>query len=67
MPVYAVQSKTHEAYLRGSICSAVSHGCVKGSIGLPRYVRESFIVFVASQNSNPSLHRKLSLVSPAGP
>lgn len=65
MPVCAGQSVNREAYPRGSIHGAVLRGCVETSIGLPRYTKRSFMASVASQNSGPSLHKRLSFASPA--
>jgi len=66
MSVYAGHGVSHEAYPRQSVCDAVRCGCVKRSVDLLRYTKESFRVSVASQNSSPSLHREgLSFVSPA--
>lgn len=65
MPVYAGQSMNHEAYPRTSMYDAVLCGCVKRSVDVPRYLKESFIASVASQNLSPSLHRRLSFLSSA--
>ena len=57
MPVYAGQSVK---LILGEVY--VMRGCVKRSIDLPRYTKQSFIASVASQNSSPSLRRRLCLL-----